>query len=648
MITPPSSEPVESRSQYANSRILIVDDQAELHDDFVEMLAPGAGQRASDDLALVFEGSAEGESAGDDGVVLPPFELSHAFNGREACERIEGNWRKGTPFALAFIDVRMPGMDGIEAVQRIRETDRNVEIVVMTAYSDRSHGDIVRETELLHKMLYVRKPFTREEIQQIAICLVGKWNVARALAIRSQEIAASNRMLEAVLDATEDAMVVFDESGRFVLANRNFELVCGISHDDLNAMRAKELANKLNSRFREPNPTDVQAGFVAEGVGSLVKGVEKKGLGGLYYRSKAAVRDGGGSVIGRLEVYRDVSKDIEVQRMKGEVMRLRGELETTHSFGEMVGGSRKIRELYGLIQQAAKSDVTVLIRGETGTGKELVARSFHQNSARREGPFIAVNCAAMPEGLIESELFGHEKGAFTDAKQTKKGAFDRADGGTLFLDEIADMRLSAQAKLLRVLQEREFQRVGGSRVIKVDVRVLAATNRDLERAVQSGEFRKDLFYRLSVFPVTIPPLRYRREDIPLLASHFLKEQAGLADKSIDGVSTATMRVLLQYDWPGNIRELANVVERAVLLETEEVVQVGSLPRRLLEGVGAEPGGSRGRRGAARKPRSLRAIEREALEEALAVSGNNISAAARALAINRSTLYRKLRKHGLRS
>ena len=646
MTTPRASAGVASHlSQYANSRILIVDDQPELHDDFVEMLVPSAGQWASDDLASVFDGAGEPESARHGVVVLPRFELSHAFNGLEACKRIEDACRAGKPFALAFVDVRMPpGIDGIEAIQRIRETDREVEVVVMTAYSDRSLGDIVRGTELLHKMLYVRKPFTREEIQQVAMCLVGKWNIERALARRSQEIAASNRTLQAVLDATEDAMVVFDELGCFVLANRRFEDLCGIAQDDLNAMSGRKLANRLRSRFREPSPTDVQAGFVAEGVGGLVQGVGKKGLGSLYYRSKSAVKDGRGSVIGRLEVYRDVSKDIEVQRMKGEVMRLRGELETTHSFGEMVGGSRKIRELYGMIRQAANSDVTVLIRGETGTGKELVARSFHQNSARRDGPFLAVNCAAMPEGLIESELFGHEKGAFTDAKATKRGAFDRADGGTLFLDEIADMRLAAQAKLLRVLQEREFQRVGGSEVRSVDVRVLAATNRDLERAVESGEFRKDLFYRLSVFPVTIPPLRDRREDIPLLASHFLEEHARLADKSIDGVSTAAMRMLLQYDWPGNVRELANVVERAVLLETEEVVQVGSLPLRLLEAVEVRSGGQAK---AAREPRSLLAIEREALVEALAISGNNISAAARALVIDRSTLYRKLRKHGLR-
>ncbi len=629
-----------------NRRILIVDDQPELHEDLLEMLMPVTRNRASDELAAAFGSSAgELDAAGSDEAVLPDFELSHAHNGLQACERVEDAHRAGKPFALAFVDLRMPpGMDGIEAIQRIRRTDRDIEIVIMTAYSDRTLGDIVRRTELLHKMLYVRKPFTREEIQQTAMCLVGKWNVEQELGIRSQEIAASNRALEAVLDATEDAMVMFDETGRFVLANRNFEQVFGVAQGELSAMSRKELGDRLKDRFKEPRAADVEAGFVVEGAGALVEHTESAGLGRLFYRSKAPVKDGRGAVMGRLEVYRDVAKDIEVQRMKSEVMRLRGELEATHSFGEMVGGSRKIRELYGFIRQGAASDVTVLIRGETGTGKELVAKSFHMNSARRDGPFLAVNCAGIPEGLVESELFGHDRGAFTDAQETRRGAFERARGGTLFLDEIGDMHASAQAKLLRVLQEREFQRVGGSRMRKADVRVLAATNRDLERDVEAGLFRKDLFYRLSVFPVTIPPLRQRREDIPLLAGHFLRTQAQRAGKSIDGVSTAAMRMLLQYDWPGNVRELANVFERAVLLETESVIQASSLPERLNE---ARESATRQDRETVPRSRTLAAIEREALADALAISGNNVAKAARALGINRSTLYRKLRRHGLR-
>ncbi len=633
--------------QVPNRRVLIVDDQPELHDDFVETLAPGsAGKQFSDELAAAFGGSAQERHprAGHEAEVLD-FELVHAFSGREACERVEEACQAGNPFALAFVDVRMPpGMDGIETVQRIRRTDRDIEIVIMTAYSDRTLSEIVLGTELLHKMLYVRKPFTREEIQQIAVCLVGKWNVERTLARRSREIATANRTLGAVLDATEDAMAMFDQSGGFVLANRRFEEICGFEGEDLSAIPKRELAGRLREQFKESDTADVHAGLVSFAAGRIVERQGQGGSEGLFYRSRAAVRDGKGVVIGRLEVYRDVSKDVEVQRMRGEMMRLRGELENAHSFDEMVGGSRKIRQLYGLIRQAADSDVTVLIRGETGTGKELVARSFHANSARRDGPFLAVNCAAIPEGLIESELFGHDKGAFTDATATKMGAFERAHGGTLFLDEIGDMQPAAQAKLLRVLQGSEFQRVGGTEVRQADVRVLAATNRDLERDVEAGAFRKDLFYRLSVFPVTVPPLRDRREDIPLLAGHFLKEQAPRAGKPIEGVSSAALRMLLRYDWPGNVRELTNVIGRAVLLETSEVIQPESLPRRLYESTKSTTESSPD---PVQPAQSLRAIERDALVNALAISGNNISEAARRLEIDRSTLYRKLRKHGIR-
>lgn len=630
---------------YANNRVLIVDDQAEIHDDFAEMLTDQTGTRASDDAAMAFtRGRTEVPHA--DRAVFPDFELSHALNGAEACAHVEKAWGSDRPFALAFVDVRMPpGMDGVETIQRIRETDRDIEIVIMTAYSDRSFDDIVRSAEPLHKTLYVRKPFYREEIQQIAVCLVGKWNVERSLAIRSREISSSNRTLKAVLDATEDAMVMYEASGRVAFANRRFEELCGLGEADLRGMPPEALAAKLDERFRRPRAADVDMGFAVAAGSDLVEKVRPPGGGlGLFYRFMASVKGKRGET-GRLEVYRDVSKDIEVRRMRAEVVRLRGELQTTHSFGEIVGGSQGIREVYGLIRQAASSDVTVLVRGETGTGKELVAKSFHANSARGDGPFLAVDCVAIPDGLIESELFGHRKGSFTGATESKLGAFERARGGTLFLDEVGDMPPDAQMKLLRVLQELEFRRVGGTRLRKADVRVIAATNRDLEEAVRTGAFRRDLFYRLSVFPVTVPPLRDRREDIPLLADHFLKEQARHAGKPIAGLSVAAMQLLLHYDWPGNVRELANVMARAVLLERTDVLHADSLPQRLSPAAETRAAAADGDRPGIR---TLAAVERQALATALDISGDNITAAARGLGISRATLYRKLKKYGLRS
>ncbi len=632
--------PLIDSGQYGNRRILIVDDQPEVHDDFSEMLEPTAGGQISDELAMAFLGSERDQPKGTE-LILPEFELSHAFSGEEAHERIRDAMDAGTPFALAFVDVRMPGMDGIEATGRIREIDRHVEIVIMTAYSDRTLSDIVGVTDLLHKMLYVRKPFSREEIQQIALCLVGKYNVEQALARRSLEIADKNSTLEAVLDATEDAMAMLDSSDRLVFANQRFQRLLGLGPNELDEMDPKGLAARLRERFRAPSAPDVMAGLVVQGRSDLVERVRPgEGGLGLYYRLSSPVSDRGGDSIGRLEVFRDVSKDIEVQRMKAEVLRLRGELERTESFGEMVGGSRKMREVYGLITQAAGSDVTVLICGETGTGKELVAKAFHENSERRDGPFEAVNCGALPDGLIESELFGHEKGAFTGAVRMRRGAFERAQGGTLFLDEIAEMPPAQQVRLLRALEEREFRRVGGSRMLEVDVRVIAATNQDLEEAVKSGRLREDLFYRLSAFPVEIPPLRDRREDIPLLAGHFLARHSSHAGKAITGLSTAAVRLLLEYDWPGNVRELSNAIRRAVLLENGDVLQAGSLPSQLSD-AGA-PGGR------ADRPvlSTLAAIERRALKDTLEIAGNNKTLAARHLGINRSTLYRKLKRHGL--
>ena len=327
--------------------------------------------------------------------------------------------------------------------------------------------------------------------------------------------------------------------------------------------------------------------------------------------------------------------------MKVEVQRLRADFETTRSFDDIVGDSPGMREVYALMEQAVESDITVLIRGETGTGKELVAKSFHFYSPRKTGPFLAINCSAIPETLIESELFGHERGAFTGATRQKIGLFEYAKGGTVFLDEIGDMPLTLQSKLLRVLQEREILRVGGTTPVQVDdVRVIAATNMNLEAAVKAGAFREDLFYRLAVFPIVIPPLRERREDIPLLLDHFLKKHTERLGKTVGGFSGAALHAVFQYDWPGNVRELENAIERAILLEKSQVLQVDSLPSALSPTAAAE------RRESAILP--MEEVERRAIAHALEVSDWNVATAARALGLNRVTLYRKLKKYDLSS
>ena len=361
----------------------------------------------------------------------------------------------------------------------------------------------------------------------------------------------------------------------------------------------------------------------------------------LFYRSIAPVRDDRQDVIGQLRVYRDMSREIEIEQMKAEVLRLNTELEMTYSFDGIIGGSPKMRQMYALMQRAIESDITVLVRGESGTGKELVARSFHFSSSRKSAPFLAINCAALPETLIETELFGHERGAFTGAMRRQIGVFERAEGGTVFLDEVGAMQPALQTRLLRVLQERKIRRIGGTTTHSVNVRVIAVTNSNLEDAVRAGTFREDLFYRLAAFPIFIPPLRERREDIPALANHFLKKYTERSGKTINALSTAVLRILLQYDWPGNVRELENAIKRAVLLETSEVLQISSLPPELSPMI-ASP----------RHPAAptgvlpLVEVERQAIAHALEAAAHNVTDAARSLGIDRTTLYRKLKKYGL--
>ena len=630
-----------SAVRYANTRVLIVDDQPEIHDDFTEMLRPQHVPMAEvTELGAAFAAPGEVEPE----PILPEFELLHARTGEQACAIIERGQEWEQPVAVAYVDIRMPpGIDGIETIRRVRRIDRDVEIVIMTAYTDRSLAGIVSDMELLHKLLYIRKPFVHEEIQQLTVCLVGKWNVERELAHRQRELAGSHRRLEAVLDATGDALAMVDDAGHVVFANAAYEKLLDLPAGDVRGLAPEELAARFEERFREPDPSDVESGFLLyRGAGAGTGDPQRLSEQRLFSRTSVPVRDGDGQVIGSLEVFRDVSKEMEAERMKAEVLRLRSALETTFSVAGMVGASAGMRQVYALIKQAAEGDITVLIRGESGTGKELVARSFHGNSPRQAGPFVTLDCTSIPESLIESELFGHERGAFTGATTRHVGAFERANGGTILLDEIGDMPVALQARLLRVLQEREIRRLGGSTAIPVDIRVITATNKDLESAVAAGEFREDLFYRIAAFPIVIPPLRERREDIPLLARHFLEKHAAGAGKAAGGISTAAMRVLLQYDWPGNVRELENGIQRAVLLETGPVLQAGSLPPTLSANSSA-----RGAPAAAPEAvLTLAEVERRALVRALQVAERNITRAARALGISRATLYRKLRRYDL--
>ena len=639
---------MESKEHW-NYRVLIVDDEAGIHNDFRAMLNPNRRQRLTAALAEAFRDKVpENET-----FFLPNFELLHATSGEEAQDIICTAKASNRPIAVAYIDVRMPpGIDGVEAIRRIRRIEKDIELVIMTAYTDKSLPEIVRDMEMLNKLLYIRKPFAPEEVQQITLSLVERWNVEQELAKKQQQVITDhqnletkNQRLNTVLDSAEDAVGMFDDEGHLLFANRYYQQLFHLTEDQLRQMSPDELKASVKARFQTPELSQPGQEPLSENVKDVVEtvGEESQSEPGLFYRSITPVENNQDDSAGNIVSYRDMSKEVEIQQMKTEVLRLRAEPETVHSFDGIVGESQVMQQMFMLMQHAAGSDITVLISGESGTGKELVARAIHANSDRKAGPFITVNCAAIPETLIESELFGHEQGAFTGATTKRIGKFEHAHRGTIFFDEIGDMPWVLQAKLLRVLQERQIQRVGSIADIPIDIRVLTATNQDLEAAVEAGTFREDLFYRIAAFPIVIPPLRDRREDIPLLADYFLKKYAQKVKKSIEAISADTLRLLMQYNFRGNVRQLENIIERAVLLETTDLLQSRNLSPQILSMISSQSTSS------SLDPTGIlpfEEMERQILTHALKVMDNNITKAAQALKIDRSTLHRKMKLYKL--
>jgi two-component system NtrC family response regulator len=372
--------------------------------------------------------------------------------------------------------------------------------------------------------------------------------------------------------------------------------------------------------------------------GSVDKAVEAMQKGAYSYILKPFDNE-------RLTLY--VQKAIATYKVVKENRRLRNAVESQYQFGNIIGKSKAMRDVFEMIQKVAPSNATVLIEGESGTGKELVAKSIHFNSPRRDHPFVAVNCSALAESLLESELFGHERGAFTGAVSSKKGRFELAHGGTLFLDEIGELSANLQVKLLRVVQEKSIERVGGVRSIAVDIRVIAATNRSLKEEMKAGRFREDLFYRLNVVHIMIPPLRLRWEDIRLLVDHFVKKYASSNQSAVpvNGLSQEVIRLFYEYSWPGNIRELENVIERAIILCEDGLITIKDLPNwfktnvfnaRLIDSI---PTG-------AKLYETLELIEKEMIQRALNMADNVQSHAAAILGIGKSGLNQKIKKYNL--
>jgi DNA-binding NtrC family response regulator len=376
--------------------------------------------------------------------------------------------------------------------------------------------------------------------------------------------------------------------------------------------------------------------------GTIRNAVEATKLGAYAYLEKPVDND---------ELLLLIGRALEVRRLETEVQELKSELHTRYSFTAIVGTSGRMNSIFQTMERIARVDGTVLISGESGTGKELAARAIHYAGPRRDGPFVVVNCGAIPRDLIESEFFGHSKGAFTDARAETTGKFELAQAGTIFLDEIGELPLDAQVKLLRALGEREIVKVGGTKTIPVDVRVIAATNKVLDEEVGKGNFREDLYFRLAVLSLQLPPLRERREDIPLLCEHFFKKYRAELKKDVAAVSTEAMEALLRYPWPGNVRELENVIYEAMVLSDDPVLAERSLPLRIRTGPAftAEPGASGlpadGLRGAAQSAAGN--AEKVLIEKALRESNGNRTLAARALGVSRKTLFNKMKALAIR-
>jgi DNA-binding NtrC family response regulator len=371
---------------------------------------------------------------------------------------------------------------------------------------------------------------------------------------------------------------------------------------------------------------------------ALETAIEAVNQGAFHYFIKQARNE---------EIKLVVKRALEIRRLRNENKTLKYELRRSQGTRRIIGKSSRIQEVFETVRKVARSDSTVLLCGESGTGKELFAREIHAASRRAEGPFVSINCGALPENLLESELFGHVKGSFTGAIRDKDGLFKVATGGTFLLDEVGETSLAIQVKLLRVLQEREIIPVGGEKPIPVDVRLIAATNADLEQSVDRGGFRADLFYRLNVIPVTLPPLRERSEDIPMLVEHFLKESCRCAERAVMPIDEDALAALCRHDWPGNVRELENVIERVVILEEGDRISLASLPERIVRGRRSAAGRDGARPTEARDGAgTLEDIERDYLIKVLEETGWQKKKASTILGINSSTLYRKIQRYGL--
>jgi PAS domain S-box-containing protein len=438
-----------------------------------------------------------------------------------------------------------------------------------------------------------------------------------------------DKLFQAILNSISDGVMTLDKDWRILSWNLAAERITGFGKEEVLGQECRKLF--LTPLCREGCPVDkaLSCGHPYSDVEVAIRNKRNEVVRLLV--NAAPLYDVSGHVIGGLETFRDVSQAHWMQE----------ELEREYGYTNIVGRSEAMQGVYEVLGRLIKTDTTVLIQGESGTGKELIARALHFYGGRKDKSFVAINCSALPEGLLETELFGHVKGAFTGAIKDHMGKFELANGGTLFLDEIAEISSAIQVKLLRVIEEKEFQRIGDNRSVRVDLRLITATNKDLHKKVLESAFREDLYYRLSVFPVHLPPLRDRIEDIPFLLSHFIGKFNKQMGRSIQGIGDGVLEVLESYNWPGNVREFANAVEYAFVHCKGRLLYPSDLPQNILQA-----NQSTSRRKSSSTHDTLDLVERDLILKELRATSWKKNLAARRLGMSRSTLWRKMEKYGI--
>lgn len=448
----------------------------------------------------------------------------------------------------------------------------------------------------------------------------------------------------AIIDSAQEGIIIVDKEGRFVAANQSAQMITGYAEKDLTG-RSCRILNCTGCKISEFKDSEHFCALFAAGLirdkKCLITNVQNQSVP--IVKSATVLYDEKKNVVGAVETLRDISENIHCQNELNSIKRL---YQTDDGFHGIIGKTLKMQALFELIESVAQSDTPVLISGESGTGKEMVAKALHESGPRQSKPFLKVNCAALSENLLESELFGHVKGAYTGADQKRVGRFEAAHEGTIFLDEIGDIPLSVQVKLLRVLEEKMIQRVGENRSVPVDVRIITATNKNLEDMIRRGRFREDLFFRINVFPVHCPPLRERQDDIPLIVQHFVDMNAKKTAKNILGFTPEAMNLMVAYPWPGNIRELRNVVEYAFVLANRTSIGPEHLPEKMTGAPVFTSPVADAHQADFFPPPHVRMSRKDKLIRALTDHGGNQTQAARHLNVSRVTVWKQIKKYNI--